>query len=967
MEASMETTEMEIEMNRATKREAAVDLSPFNIDSDVIFCKVAEHMENNFSGVDRIGKIESCYRANSITGRKYIFSRFAEQLMLIEPIQWFINKLFFPVWILLLLIPKQDRSRLTVERVVVVNRLNDDHYDFSWVKNVLEHGRNGIGKGHLEVEHLTVVCESPYLCDINALKERLSRLGNITIKTIKLKVIFTKFYVCDIESYMERLLAARNAGHELKVLIGEDLHKLPHKMDVDRNVLARIPSDCFEEDELAAEITELEGVYESPHTMFGSCYPSYGRTMQSLFSYNDMAADKILIATLGHGYNPSIWKTKTSHPIYEREEVHLNVINRKNFTNETAPTYNRYYTNPWIINDYTKTSSFVICQTTYCNGIIANGATAEAIRWLRMNWSEMWKKHFENLVILIPYGGQYMEDEMKEINEASNEGIIIICAAGGKGGQVVFPAALGTVISVGVSDWGPKGREIDIHVPLKSLTELFPNNMQRFSDPRSIIGELGSSTQAHKNCGIAAARIAGLLALFLSHINSILKSKFLNPICKQMADSIKRKTQYLHVCELRELLVNEGNGSHDPQLGYGDGEEIFRKLLKCETGLLLAKLSRVLLKKSGKEIKVIKPSRNPKGNKFRIIPVSDDIRKDDYHSLSGYGVSVAVIDQEFSPKDNGEEINKEKEYHGEMCFKVIENIAPNAIIKKILDDGAIVLSIKRCLEESSPISLELEESPPISVEENPSVSLEESSSVSLEESSFVSIISCSMGTESFDLQVCKAVNEAIAKGKIVVFSAGNKGQKSRNSILYPGRIGNVLVIGGQDPYNSHLSFSSVGKEIDFLAPAEYGGHKGTSYAAPAIAGHIALLLEFIKKMSEEDYRIIAWSYDSNLQKYNWQEISIWKAAHNVFAIRDLLKLFVSKPQSHSEVSGFGCIDFSVLFPAYRVRPDIDVTSFIAAQAKKQIHTRLQLFYCRRPKSVMINMYSLELLFSNMHI
>uniref|UniRef100_A0A1X7SWX5 Peptidase S8/S53 domain-containing protein n=1 Tax=Amphimedon queenslandica TaxID=400682 RepID=A0A1X7SWX5_AMPQE len=290
----------------------------------------------------------------------------------------------------------------------------------------------------------------------------------------------------------------------------------------------------------------------------------------------------------------------------------------------------------------------------------------------------------------------------------------------------------------------------------------------------------------------------------------------------------------------------------------------------------------------------------------------------------------AVIDQEFSPKDrsnseeinkekeyhgkeknkekecHGKEINKEKEYHGEMCFKVIENIAPDAIIKKILDDGAIVFSIKKCLGESSLISLEesppisLEENPPVSLEESPPISLEESSSVCLEESQPIGIISCSMGTESFDLHVCKAVNEAIAKGKIVVFSAGNKGQKSRNSILYPGRIGNVLVIGGQDPYNSHLSFSSVGKEIDFLAPAEYGGHKGTSYAAPAIAGHIALLLEFIKKMSEEDYRIIAWSYDSNLKKYRWQEISIWKAAHNVFAVRDLLKLFVSKPQPHSE-------------------------------------------------------------------
>ena len=896
------------------------------------FCEVADHFENISSGEDHIGNIESCYRAHSLTrvDTRYIYFKQLTSTTH-KLIQWLINELFFPIWILLLLIP--NTRSLTVGRVVVVWKYNDDH-DFYWVKNVLERKRNGIGKGHLEVEHLTVVCQSHYLCDINALKEMLSKLGNrsITIKTIKLKVIIT-----DV-SCMERLLAAKKAGHELKVMIGEG-HHIPHKMDVDKKLL-----DCFEEDELAAEITELEGVYESPHAMFGSSLLNYNEAIESLPKYNNIMAAEVLIATLGHhGYNPS-----------SSERKKINIIDQKNFTNNaTAPTctYNRYYNPFWIISHGAK-AAFVICQTAYCNGDIANGATAKAIRWLCTNWKDKWRSHsksrksghYKNLVVMIPYGGQYMEDEMKEINEASNEGIIIICAAGEEGGQVVFPAALGTVISVGVSDQGPKGREMDIHIPLKSLKRL---SHVMLSETNQTISE----EYMPVDCGIAAARITGLVALFLAHVNSILKSGFLNPICKQMADSIKRKSQYLHVhvCELRELLVNEGNGSHDPQLGYGDGEEIFRKLLKCETGLLLAKLSCVLLKKSGKEIKVIKPNRNPKGNKFRIIPISDDIREDDYHSLSGYGVSVAVIDQEFSPKDNGEEINKEKEYHGEMCFKVIKNIAPDAIIKEILDAGAIVPSIKKCLEQS----------PPVSLEENPPVSLEGSS--------FVSIISCSMGTESFDLQVCKAVNEAIAKGKIVVFSAGNKGQKSRNSIFYPGRIGNVLVIGGQDPYNSHLSFSSVGKEIDFLAPAEYGGHKGTSYAAPAIAGHIALLLEFIKKMSEEDYRIIAWSYDSNLQKYNWQEISIWKAAHNVFAIRDLLKLFVSKPQPHSEVSGFGCIDFSVLFPAYRVRPDIDVTSFIAAQARKQIHTRLQLFYCRCPKSVMINMYSLELLFSNMHI
>ena len=618
--------------------------------------------------------------------------------------------------------------------------------------------------------------------------------------------------------------------------------------------------------------------------MFRSCYMCYGA-----IPFNFRSGDGILLATLGHGC--------TLDPA-------IRVFGEKNFANDSIDP-------PALLYNYPDTSRFVvICQTTYHNGTIANGATAKAIQWLTENWKREWKERYDNLVVLIPYGGQYMEDEMIEISRASNEGIIIVCAAGTSGGGVVFPAALGTVISVGIDD-GASGREIDIHVPKSRLIrELQDRQGVQYSNSEKIAAFAAG-------CGIAAAKITISLSFFLSHVNSILKSTHHDPICQQMVNSIKRypRIQYLHTCVIRELLVNEGNGSHDPLLGYGDGEEIFHRLIKCETGLLLAKMSRVLLKKSGKEIKVIKPSNNPEDNRFRLIPISEDTREDDYHSLTGSDVKVAVIDQEFPPNSDNQCTSK-KEYHGEMCSKVIENIAPNAKVKPILDAGAIVPSLNKCKDDSS-----------------------------------VSVVSCSMGTESFDLQVFKAVNEAVIAGKILVFSAGNRGQKSRNAILYPGRIGNVLVIGGQDPFYSHLSFSSIGKEIDFLAPAEYGGHKGTSYAAPAIAGHIALLLEFVKRMSEEDYRIMAWSRSSDSDKYKWLEISIWKAVRNVYAMRDLLKLFVTKPQPHSEILGFGCIDFSVLFQSYRVRPDIDVTSFIAAEAKKLIHERLQVFYCRDSDSV----------------
>ena len=884
-----------------------LDLSPFpkcfrTVDN---LRQVANHMEK-FPRVERIEKVVSCYRASredhrfKRRGVRFVTSDRASDL-LSRQIQECLPVLFFPVWILLGLIPKEKGRRLTVGNVAVAQLEKKDIFDFGWIIDELESLGIRLGQGELFIENLTVVCKGSNLSNINALKAELSRIGNITFGSCKVKVIYSfgklnKYF----EHYFKRICTIIRAGHELKIMIGEDCSG--NKFNI-KDILDCIPSDCpldwLEDDELAAEITELEDINESPHTMFGSCYMCCD---SDTIPFDFHLGDRILLATLGHGCTP--------------DPTMKNVLDHKNFTlNETAPVF---HSSSWQIKGNYTSPFVVVCQTTYCNGTIANGATAKAIKWLKKNWKKEWKNNYDNLVVLIPYGGQYMEDEMIEISRASSEGIVIVCAAGTSGRGVVFPAALGTAISVGIGD-GASGREIDIHVPKRSLTDKLWYRLGSMYDKQM--------TEALPvGCGTAAAMITALLSLFLSRINSILRSKCLNPISQQIADSIRKKDQYLHTCVIRELLVNEGNGPHDHLLGYGDGEKIFRCLINCETGLLLEKMSQVLLKKSGEEVKVIKP----KDDTFRLIPISGDKRKDDYHDLTGSSVEVAVIDEEFRSTPSWSHLWKD--HHGEMCSKVIENIAPDAIIKPILDAGTIVPSLNECKDDSS-----------------------------------VSVVSCSMGTESFDLQVFKAVNEAVIAGKILVFSAGNRGQKSRNAILYPGRIGNVLVIGGQDPFYSHLSFSSVGKEIDFLAPAEYGGHKGTSFAAPTIAGHIALLLEFIKRMSEEDYRIMAWSRSSDSDKYEWLEISIWKAVHNVYAMRNLLKLFVTKEQPHSETSGFGCIDFSVLFQSYRVRPDIDDTSFIATEVKKKIHKRLQFFYCRRPNSVMLNIYSLDALFSNMHI
>ena len=79
------------------------------------------------------------------------------------------------------------------------------------------------------------------------------------------------------------------------------------------------------------------------------------------------------------------------------------------------------------------------------------------------------------------------------------------------------------------------------------------------------------------------------------------------------------------------------------------------------------------------------------------------------------------------------------------------------------------------------------------------------------------------------------------------------------------------------------------------------------------------------------------------EEYEWRDISIWKAAHNVYAMRTLLKILVPKPQEHSETMGFGCVDLSTLFTSYRTRND-DKT-LVSSVAKDELHHTLQHFYC----------------------
>ena len=125
----------------------------------------------------------------------------------------------------------------------------------------------------------------------------------------------------------------------------------------------------------------------------------------------------------------------------------------------------------------------------------------------------------------------------------------------------------------------------------------------------------------------------------------------------------------------------------------------------------------------------------------------------------------------------------------------------------------------------------------------------------------VDVVSLSLGSQNFSPDIAKAVSDLVCAGVIVVCAACNFGHKFQNPICYPARLGNVLCIGSHNMHGKPSPFSPVGQDLDFLAPGEniigagnlaYAHQaacvNGTSYAAPAVAGLICLILECLQKI-----------------------------------------------------------------------------------------------------------------------
>ncbi len=579
--------------------------------------------------------------------------------------------------------------------------------------------------------------------------------------------------------------------------------------------------------------------------------------------------------------------------------------------------------------------------------LLDNSSVATAIDNLRERWRRD-QGELHSLVALIHCGGSFREDVMRAINNAVSDGIIVVCPAG-FGDHITFPASMGNVICVGAADkdghaapYSPSGREIDwLRQPIQNVSW-------------DIIIEYTAT-------GNAATIAASFIARLCSHLHEVMSTS-------------QPKQQLMHVAVIKEVLKETTQfRTHNDHRGYG---LLTEKVFSFSKSRLKKIRERVTAAGRSPDINVSAESLVQQCKHNSRVFANEDLNEHIQAGviLEGKGIKITVIDDDFPEVFLGE-------YKKASILKEeIVEFNPKATklqeqLDRMQDLATSVEGTVHELRESTPdwtetaISL-LEKTASLLEEKckllwdeakkytpvkeshglqcalvlantvpeaelfltNISATATEGSTelakaiqkVTEEQGKCPDILVCSMAFDNFDPELAKAINNAINKGVVPVFTAGNTGTTSRNTISYPAKLGNVICIGAHSCYGAVQSFSSIGREVDFLAPGEFmilDDHpvSGTSFAAPAAAAMIALILEYTNSsvvVQEENghyAEIRAWcEYPPQSGLWQWEMMPIHKACRNVYVMRQLLRQISLDPTTHVHGSGHGLLDITRL-------------------------------------------------------